>query len=353
MTAPPKTTRWPGVAFWTLSAGPLRLRLAIRATVTAAAALLLTAALAVLALMLGKLSLGVGDVLSVLTGGETGFARTVVLEWRAPRAVMAMVLGVALGTAGAIFQSITRNPLASPDILGISTGGFTGFLVVAVLTGGGLATGTLGALAGAFGAAAAIYLLAFRQGVQGFRLIIVGIAISAILTSFNTWLIMVADLDVAVSAAVWGNGDLTGSNWGATALVGAAVLPLAAAAAALAPGLRQLDLGDDAAAGIGVGVERLRLILMAVAVTGTAVATAVAGPIAFVAFAAPQIARRAMRSPGVPLGGAAVFGALLLLGADIIAQHLVPVVLPAGIVTAVIGGGYLVWLLIEEMRRRP
>lgn len=343
---------WPGVRFWTLHTGPLRLRLAIRATIAVLVALALILSLSVGALMLGKLPVSLGEVAAVLSGRETGFTRTVVLQWRAPRTVMALLLGVALGTAGAIFQSITRNPLASPDILGVSTGGFTGYLVMAVLVGGGLATGTLGALLGAFAAAAAIYLLAFRHGVQGFRLIVVGIAISAILTSFNTWLIMVASLDVAVSAAVWGNGDLTGSGWGAVAVVGSAVLGLGLVAAAHGPGLRQLELGDEAAVGLGVGVERLRLRLIAVAVTATAVATAVAGPIAFVAFAAPQIARRVMRTPGAPLGGAACFGALLLLAADLVAQHLLPTALPAGIVTAVIGGGYLVWLLIEELRRR-
>lgn len=353
MTSPPRRLDWPGAPSWRLRVGPLRMRLGIRGTTAILVALALTAALAILALMLGKLSLGVAEVVSVLTGTETGFARTVVLEWRAPRAVMALALGAALGLAGAVFQAITRNALASPDILGVSTGGFTGYLVVVTLTGGGLATGTLGALIGAFGTAAAIYLLAFRQGVQGFRLIIVGIAISAVLTSFNTWLILAVDLDVAISAAVWGNGDLTGSGWTATAVVLAAVLLLGVAAAVLAPGLRQLDLGDDAAAGLGVGVERLRVVLIAVAVTATAVATAVAGPIAFVALAAPQIARRVMRAPGVGVGGSCVFGALLLLAADLCAQHVVPSVLPAGIVTAVVGGGYLVWLLIDEVRRRP
>ncbi|ADD42423.1 FecCD family ABC transporter permease [Stackebrandtia nassauensis] len=352
MTDIAKDRTWPGKPFWTLRLGPLRARLAIRATLAVAVATALIVVLLVTALMLGKLSLGVGEVLSVLTGQETGFHRTVVLEWRAPRAVMALALGVALGCAGAIFQTITRNPLASPDILGVSTGGFTGYLTMAVLAGGGLALGTVGALVGAFGAAAAIYLLAFRHGVQGYRLIVVGIAVSAVLTSFNTWLITVADLDVAVSAAVWGNGDLTGSDWIATGVVCAAVALLGTVSAVLAPGLRQLDLGDDAAAGLGVGVERLRLILIAIAVTATAVATAVSGPIAFVAFAAPQIARRVMRTPGVPLGGAAVFGALLLLAADLIGQHLVPAALPAGIITVVLGGGYLVWLLIEETRRR-
>ncbi|GAA4902620.1 iron-enterobactin ABC transporter permease [Stackebrandtia albiflava] len=341
-----------GAPAWRLRAGPVRLRVRRRTVWVCAAAVVACLMLATAALMLGRLPLGVGDVLAVLTGQTDGFHRTVVLEWRAPRAVAAVVFGAALGVAGAMFQSITRNALASPDVLGVSTGAYTGALLMMIVAGGGTAAAAGGALVGAVAASAAVYLLAFRSGVQGNRLVIVGIAVTAMLTSFNTWLILAAELDAAVSAAVWGQGDLSGAAWGGTAPGVAVIAVLLLTATLLAPGLRQLDLGDDAAAGSGVAVERTRLRVMAVAVGLTAVVTALAGPVAFIALAAPQIARRVMRAPGVPLAGAAVFGAVLLLVSDLVAQHVVPTVLPVGIVTVVVGGSYLVWLLIEEARRR-
>nr|WP_256979988.1 iron chelate uptake ABC transporter family permease subunit [Rhodococcus sp. 15-1154-1] len=201
-------------------------------------------------------------------------------------------------------------------------------------------------------AAALVYVLAWRDGVQGFRLIIVGIAMSAMLTSFNTWLMLGAKLEVAMSAAAWGAGSLTGTTWG-QALIGSGVILLLFCVLALfSPALRQLELGDDAAKATGTRVERVRLVVLVIGVALTASVTAAAGPIVFVALAAPQIARRLTRSPGITLAPAAFTGAFLLAAADVTAQHLLPVALPVGVVTVVAGGGYLVWLLIREVRRR-
>lgn len=304
-------------------------------------------------LALGDYTLSLPEVWAALINSpDVGFARTVVVEWRLPRVLAAAIFGAGLGAAGAMFQSLTRNPLASPDIIGFSTGAYTGALVVIILMGGTYLERAGGALIGGILTAGLVYLLGWRQGVQGFRLIIIGIAVSAMLGSFNTWLMQSAKLEVALSAAVWGAGSLNGIGWEQALWGGLLITALLVGGSALGPGLRQLELGDDAAAATGTRAEPVRLAIMVIGVALTAVVTAAAGPIAFVALAAPQIARRLTRSPGVTVAPAACMGAMLLVVADLCAQHLLPTMLPVGVVTVVIGGGYLVWLIVREARRR-
>jgi iron complex transport system permease protein len=305
------------------------------------------------ALTLGDLPLSVGEMWGAIVNDPTaGFARTVVLEWRLPRVLAAVVFGAALGVSGAVFQSLTRNPLASPDIIGFSTGSYTGALIVIIVTGGGYLQIAGGALLGGITTSALIYLLAWQRGVQGFRLIIVGIAISAVLGSLNTWLMLTADLETAISASVWGAGSLSGISWNQTAVGGIIVALLLMLGVMSGPGLRQIELGDDAAKATGVHAEPIRLAVMLLGVALIATVTAAAGPIAFVALAAPQIAKRLVQAPGVTVAPSAFTGAFLLVAADVVAQHLLPLTLPVGVVTVVIGGGYLLWLIVHEVRRR-
>lgn len=312
----------------------------------------LTTGIALVGLASGDYQLSLREVVIAVFGYGDPFAYTVVMEWRMPRVLASIVFGAGLGVSGAIFQSLTRNPLASPDIVGFSAGSYTGALIVIIVAGGSYVDVAGGALVGGIATAAIVYLLAFKRGVQGFRLIIVGIAISAMLASVNTWLLLTAQLEVAMSAAVWGAGSLNSINWDQAGTGSVAVAVLLVATAAMARSLRQLELGDDAAKAAGVPAERSRLALILIGVALTATVTAAAGPIAFVSLAAPQIARRIARTPGVALAPAAAFGALLLCAADYAAQHLVPAPLPVGVVTVVFGGAYLVWLLIFEARRR-
>lgn len=324
-----------------------------RSTFVCVALVVLTLAVTAWALTLGDYPLTLAQVwVGLIDDPDAGFARTVVVEWRAPRALAAIVFGAGLAVAGAVFQSLTRNPLASPDIIGFSTGSYTGALIVIIVIGGSYLELAAGALIGGIATAAVVYFLAMRRGVQGFRLIIVGIAVSAMLTSFNTWLTLTADLEVAMSAAAWGAGSLTGIGWDQVLWATLIILVLLLALMVLAPGLRQLELGDDAAKATGVRTEAIRLAVIVIGVALTATVTAAAGPIAFVALAAPQIGRRLVRSPGIALAPAAVTGALLLVVADLTAQHLLPVALPVGVVTVVGGGCYLVWLIVREVRRR-
>jgi iron complex transport system permease protein len=339
-----RVVRWRGAGLW--------VHLDVRTVTTCAVLAAGCLAVALVSLSSGDYRLSIPEVASALLGGENDFARTVVVDWRMPRVLAAITFGAALGVSGAIFQSLTRNPLASPDVIGFSTGAYTGALVVIIMTGGTYLQVSAGALVGGVATAAAVYLLAYKRGIQGFRLIIVGIAIAAMLSSFNTWLILTAELEMAMTAATWGAGSLNATNWQQAGLGAIAVAILLTVAAVLARPMRQLELGDDTARALGVAAEPIRLVLIVVGVALTAVVTAAAGPIAFVALAAPQIARRLARTAGVAMAPAAFMGALLLAASDYVAQHVLPAALPVGIVTVVIGGGYLIWLLVREARRR-
>lgn len=322
-----------------------------RGLLVSALAVIGIVAVALIGLCLGDYPLSLSQVTAALFS-EQGFASRIVTEWRMPRIVAAVVFGVALGASGALFQTLTRNPLGSPDVIGFSTGSYTGAIAVITLTGGGLVAVSAGALTGGLMTALVVYLLAWRRGVQGFRLIIVGIAVTAVLSSLNTYLLLRAQTEVAMTASIWGAGSLSLVGWEEIAVaIGPLVLLFALAAVVTGP-LHQLELGDDAARAHGVRAEPTRLLVMITGVALIAVVTAVSGPIAFIALAAPQIARRLCRSAGIPVGTAAVVGAFLLLTADVIAQHVVPGSVPVGIVTVVLGGVYLVALLIHEARKQ-
>ena len=305
------------------------------------------------ALTLGDYPIPLADVWAALTGTAPDGVRRIVVEWRLPRIVLAVIAGASLGLSGAIFQSLTRNPLGSPDIIGFNAGAYTGALVVLLVLGGNYVATALGALAGGLVTALIVYLLAYRSGVQGFRLIVVGLAVSAMATALNTYLKLRASLEEAIAAASWGIGSLSTTGWADVVPVAIAVIGLTPLLALLAPRLRMLELGDDAARALGVPIERSRLLLLVVGVAFTAAVTAVAGPIAFVALAAPQLARGLTRSPGMALTPAASLGAALLLVSDVISQRALALYqLPVGAVTVTIGGAYLIGLLIRQARRK-
>lgn len=322
-----------------------------RSLAVSAILLLLIATIGAISLSSGIFAIAPDAVLCALLGGGDENIRMVVVEWRLPRLLLACLLGAALGMSGAIFQSLTRNPLGSPDIIGFSAGSYTGALVVILLLSGGYYETAAGALTGGIATAACVYLFAYRRGALGFRLIVVGIGISAMLGAFNAWMIRQADLPAAMSVAIWGAGSLNGLSFEQVFPVVALLALLAPFLGVLSRPMRQLELGDDAAVMSGINATRLRLMLMIAGVALTALATAAAGPIAFISLAAPQIARRITRAAGVALIPSALTGALLLTIADWVAQHGFPVQLPVGVMTVSIGGFYFLWLLIREAGR--
>ncbi|CFR25538.1 iron-enterobactin ABC transporter permease [Yersinia kristensenii] len=332
--------------------GPINLRIQPRSLIVGGLLLLACLLAGLLALMVGTLPLSSGQVFAALFGQASGAADIIVNQWRLPRAMMALIFGAALGISGAIFQSLVRNPLGSPDIIGFNAGAYTGALVAITLFNGSYFEVASSALGGGLLSALAVYLLAYRQGIQGFRLIIVGIAIGAMLTAFNTWLTITASLEAAMTAAAWGAGSLNGLTW-AKGLPSVIFIIIATVIAMLlSRRMPLLEMGDDAAGALGVPVERTRLGLMAIGVILMAAVTAAAGPISFIALAAPQIAKRLLGTSSVTLTASALMGALLLIAADLCAQHLfLPNQLPVGVVTISIGGLYLIWLLIRESGR--
>ncbi|MGW1914585.1 FecCD family ABC transporter permease [Streptomyces sp. NPDC002076] len=331
--------------------GGLSLRLDPRALLVVVLLLAAACAAGVALIGTGDAEIPAADVLRTLAGNGNAYQDFIVDELRLPRVLVGLLVGASLGLGGAVFQSVSRNPLGSPDVLGLSQGSTAGALVVIVLLSGSTTQVTVGALIGGLVTGLAIYLLAWKQGVHGYRLVLVGIGVSAIATAANGYLLTKADLVDAARAVVWMTGSLGGRDWDQ-------VWPLLALCAVLVPvvlvnarGLRMMEMGDDVANALGVRVQRVRLALMVSAVLLTAAATAAAGPVSFVALTAPQLARRLTRSPGPNLVPSLCMGAALLVAADWAAQRAFGAdQLPVGVVTGVLGGAYLLWLLVTERR---
>ena len=333
--------------------GGLSARASWRAIVVVAALLAGAVVVAIVAIGIGKYTVAPADVLGVLLGTNTSFDRVVVLEWRMPRMLMALLIGAALGVSGAIFQALTRNPLGSPDIIGVNSGAYTGALIVIAGLGGGYYATAAGAIVGGLVTAVVVYTLSYRNGLAGYRLIVVGIGVSAVVNSVNQWIVIKLDFHTAVTASVWQQGTLSGLGWSQVLPMTVCLIVVAVALVVLGPQLPVLQMGDDAAGALGVRPDRARLAYLVVGVGLVAIACAAAGPISFVALAAPQLARRLTASPGVGLVPSAAMGAVLLLVSDIIAQQLFSTnELPVGTVTVSVGGLYLVYLLITQARQR-
>ncbi|MFD7840299.1 FecCD family ABC transporter permease [Streptomyces sp. NPDC059761] len=319
-----------------------------------AVGLLLTAAALVMAVVLigtGDFEIAPWDVVQTLLGNGTPANDFIVNDLRLPRVLVALLVGAALGMAGAVFQSVSRNPLGSPDLLGFSYGSAVGALTVIVLFKGGATAVAGGALLGGLLSGVLVYLLSYRRGIHGYRLVLVGIGVSAMLVAVINYLLTKAQLVEATRAMVWLTGSLAGRDW-------SQVWPLLGTCAVLFPlvlgqgrALRMMEMGDDAAYALGVRVERTRMLLMLTAVLLTTAAAAAAGPISFVALAAPQLARRLTRSPGSNLLTGALMGSVLLLVSDWASQRAFGAdQLPVGVVTGLVGGVYLLWLLVTERK---
>jgi iron-siderophore transport system permease protein len=325
-----------------------RARTTMRARVLAVCVVLAGVLFAVfcVSLALGDFPVPVTDVVATLFGQGDRATEFIVNRLRLPRALTGVMVGAAFGLSGAVFQTIARNPLASPDIIGITSGAsVAAVFAIVVLSVSGAAVSAI-ALAGAVLSAVLMYVLAWRRGVSSYRLILVGIGIAAVATSLTSYLLTRSRVESAQQAMVWLTGSLNGRDWNDVRYLAVAGLVLVPALLLLAPRLRILQLGDDTARGLGLPAESTRLGLILVAVTLAAVATAAAGPIAFVAFLAPPIARRLIRTPGPALFGSALVGALVVCGSDLVAQHgLGSLEVPVGVVTGMIGAPYLMYLL--------
>lgn len=316
--------------------------------------------------LLGSYTVTVPDFFTIvanhLTGGpKIPGASFIVMENKLPHAVIGTMIGVAFGLAGALFQTMLRNPLASPDVIGISSGASAAAVVAIVVFGASGTTVSGAALAGALAVAVLIHAISSgrnrgpgRGNAAGNRLVLAGVGIAAALQAVVSFLMTRADIRTAADALVWLNGSLNSANWDRAGILFLALAVLVPAVVVLAGPLRILELGDDAAAGLGLRVAGTRLALVVIAVSLAAVATAAAGPVAFVAFLAGPIARRFTGKPGLP--ASALVGALIVLAADYFAANLAPLlldgtVLPVGVVTGALGAPFLLWLLVTANRK--
>lgn len=306
----------------------------------------------------GDFDLSLSKVVDVFGGGGKRAERFIVLDVRLPRVIIGVLVGAALGMAGALTQSTVRNPLASPDLLGITAGAsFCAVLVIVfgetTAAGGALLPlGVTGAaLLGGLVTALVIYLLAWRRGFEGFRLILIGIGVNAMLIAAIGWMLIYAKIEDAARTQIWLNGSLNSTDWSQVWPLLAGFVVAAGFALVSVPSIAALRLGDDKARSLGVGLQRRQGLVLLAAVLLASFATAVVGPVGFVALAAPQIAKRIQRCPGEPLIASAVIGAILLIAADIVARTLLPVALPVGIITSALGGIFLLYLLVRANRR--
>lgn len=320
---------------------------------TAAAFLVFCVSIAV-----GDFPLGLPQVIATIFGQGERVDKFVIMDLRMPRALAGLIVGIALGVSGAITQSIARNPLASPDILGI-TGGASAVAVSLVTVSGGTAAAVVtsvglpvAALAGGLGTGLLVYFLAWRRGIDGLRLILIGISVSAVMEAITTWLLVSADIRDVARAQAWLVGSLANRSWGEIWVALWCTLALLAVVAYIAFHLKPMHFGDEVAAGLGVRYTTVRAVLLLCAVLLAGVAVSAAGPVPFVALVAPQVAMRLTRHPTPPLVAAGLVGALLLIGSDLVARTVLPVALPVGVVTAAIGGPFLVYLLVKANLRK-
>jgi len=319
--------------------------------------------LALLATALGTRWLPVSDLVAGLLGRANRTVNLTVREFRLPRVVVGILVGMALGSAGAITQSLTRNPLGSPDVLGVVNGASAGAVAVMLAAGGSAVGGggasaglsrigvPLGAVAGALVSAAIVLGIASRRfgGLPAtHRVVLVGVICNAVFLGFVQWGLTVGDVDQASKAVVFLAGSLHGRGWEHANAVGLTVAVLLPVAMLLKRSLDALQLGEDSAVTLGVPVARVRLGLFVVAFALAGTAVAAAGAVSFVALLAPALARRLTPGAGTPLLAASLIGAVLLLAADLVARQLIPgVELPAGAVTALVGAPVLLVLLLR------
>ncbi|MBM9624466.1 iron ABC transporter permease (plasmid) [Streptomyces zhihengii] len=312
--------------------------------------LLLILATFAITLMAGHTFYPARDVLRAIMGEDVPGASFTVGRLRLPRAVLAVTAGCSFGVAGVTFQTMLRNPLASPDIIGISAGASAAAAVAIVaLSLGGTQVSAV-AIAAALGVALLVYVLAFRDGVAGTRLILIGIGMAALLDSVTSYALSQAGGWDLQEATRWLTGSLNGSTWDETVPTVIALLVLGPVLLHQSRNLNTLRLGDDTASALGVRVERTRLVGIVAAVGLIAFATAAAGPIAFVAFLSGPIAARLVGGGHSLLLPAGLVGALLVIVADFTGQYAFDTRYPVGIITGVLGAPYLVYLLVRTNR---
>ena len=330
--------------------GPLSWPVHRRTLLLTVAGIVLLVVVAAASLAIGRRVIAPAELWLALLHPDVGGTSTIVWSLRMPRVVCGILVGAALAVAGAVFQSISRNPLGSPEIIGLTSGAATGAVFAIVVLGGRGAAASLGALVGCALASAATYLLAYRgRSIGGYRLVLVGIGVGAFLQAVTTLMLVRSDPDTAITGQLWLVGTLNVRTWEDAATMAVVALIGIPALLVVARQLNTLELGDVIARQLGLRVEPARLLAVALGVALTGAAVATCGPISFIALAAPHIARRLTGSATVPIVPSALLGALLLLLADLLGQNLPGgLSAPVGVTAGMLGGGYLLWMLTRK-----
>ncbi|MEM7091714.1 MAG: iron chelate uptake ABC transporter family permease subunit [Actinomycetota bacterium] len=324
------------------------MRLDMRAIVVCCLLALGTVLAGLVSLSVGSFDLPVSEVFGHLFGNRTEASEFIVGRLRLPRTLIAAGVGFAFGMSGAIFQALVRNPLGSPDLIGFNSGAALGAVIVIFEFEGSRAEISAGAVAGGLIAALLVYAFAWKRGVQAYRLVLVGIGAKFAVDALVDYELTRADIRDVREAAVWLTGSLNGRGWDEFRTIVLALIVLAPLAVLMQRRLDRLDLGDDTAAALGLQVSRVKLALILVGVGLASLGVAAAGPVAFIAFVAGPVARRLVSSPNACIVPAGFAGAFLMVIADLAARNLLPTEVPVGIMTAAIGGPYLLWLLHRQ-----
>ncbi|MGY0065023.1 FecCD family ABC transporter permease [Streptomyces sp. LZ34] len=333
-----------------MSRGRMRRRVLLYAASGVAALLVLLT----VSLTTGEMRIPAVTALRALVGlGDPGDV-LVVQEFRAPRAVAAIVAGAGLGAAGCVLQRLFRNPLASPDVMGV-TGGASLGAVALIAAGASQTLIPVGALGGGLLAALLLGVFAWRSGLAVTRLVLTGLAVQAGLAAAVNLMIVRFPAELAGSALQWTTGSLYGRTWTEVWGAGGAMALALAVAFILHRRLAVLDLGDDSAGALGLNTSAARLQLLVVAVVLASLAASLAGPVTFVAFAVPHIVRFVTGPPtSASLALAGLTGAVLLLASDLVVQHLLPIEgLPVGAATATLGAPWLLVLMFRQSSPVP
>lgn len=333
--------------------GGLSVRVDVRASLVGLALTTLALAMGVVLIGTGDYPIGFADAVRTLLGDGTVAQDYVVRELRLPRVLVALLVGAALGLAGAVFQSLARNPLGSPDVIGLGAGAGAGAATVALFL-PDVVPASVGALLGALLAMGLVYVSTGTGFRSPGRLVVAGIGVAAMATAVTQYVVYAVERDKASSLAAYVNGSLAARSWDDATVIWVVLLGCLPLAALLARPLTIGEMGDDLSTGLGANPGRTKTAAVLLSIALSAGAVSVAGPIAFISLTAPQIAKRLTRSTGPQLAVSTLLGALLLVAADLAAQQL-PLFddLPVGIYTMAVGGAYLGYLLVREWRRQP
>lgn len=336
----------------TASVLEIRARVARRRGVVVGAVLGVVVVLAVVTLSLGDYPIAPAEVWRTLWGGGDGAQTYVVFQVRLPRLAMALLVGAALGAAGALLQSLLRNPLAGPDLLGISGGAGAAAVFALLILGWGGPLLAVAAFAGGIVVAAFLLLAGRHRADGGYRLILAGVGVAFLCVAVTNFLMVRAQVELAQLALIWLTGSLASTPWWNVATVAVVVALAVPAVVASARWLPLTQMGAATAASLGVRTSTVRVVTVVTAVVLTAVTCAFVGPISFIALCAPAIARPLLGHGAIGVGTSAAVGAALLATADLVAQFAIPgQSVPVGVVTGAIGALFLLWLLATSKGR--